>query len=143
MDLRRILFLTPLAAIADLALLALRLLVGAFLTHGTLDNIESEARMKEFVEFLRANGFAYPEVMAPLSVHAQFICGALFALGLFTRWAGLIMAFNFVVAVYMVHWTQDFRGWWPAIALVFISFVFATHGPGRYSLDALLEPRRS
>lgn len=143
MDLRRILFLTPLATFADLALLALRLLVGAFLMHGTLDNIESEARMKEFVGFLKANGFVYPEVMAPLSVFAQFICGALFALGLFTRWAGLVMAFNFIVAVTMVHWAQDFRGWWPAVVLVFISFVFATHGPGRHSLDALLERRPS
>jgi putative oxidoreductase len=119
MDLRRLIVLTPLAAFADLALLALRLLAGAFLMHGTLDNIESEARMREFAGFLKTNGFVYPEIMAPLSVYAQFICGALFALGLLTRWAGLVMAFNFVVAVYMVHWAQDFRGWWPAIVLVF------------------------
>jgi putative oxidoreductase len=76
-----------------------------------------------------------------LSVYAQFVCGALFAVGLFTRWAGLVMAFNFVVAVVMVHWAQDFRGWWPAIVLVFISLYLATHGPGRYALDAFFERR--
>jgi putative oxidoreductase len=73
--------------------------------------------------------------MAPLSVYAQFVCGILFILGLLTRWAGLVTAFNFVVAVWMVHWTQDFPGWWPALILVFLGLLFATQGPGRYALD--------
>lgn len=122
----------------DLSLLALRVLTGAFLVYGTQDNILSAARMQEFVHFLAKHGFAWPELMAPLSVYAQFICGLLFVVGLLTRWAGMLMAFNFVVAVAMVHWGQDFRGWWPAIVLVFISLHFALHGAGRYSLDELL-----
>ena len=32
--------------------------------------------------------------------------------GLLTRWAGLVTAFTFIVAVWMVHWPQDFPGWW-------------------------------
>jgi putative oxidoreductase len=59
-------------------------------------------------------------------------------IGLLTRWAGLLMTFNFIVAVVMVHWSQDFRGWWPAIVLVFISLHFALQGAGRYSVDAWL-----
>ncbi len=122
----------------DLSLLFLRILTGAFLIHGTQDNIFSDARMQEFVRFLAKNGFVWPELMAPLSVYAQFICGVLLVIGLLTRWAGLFMTFNFVVAVVMVHWSQDFRGWWPAIVLVFISLHFALQGAGRYSVDAWL-----
>jgi len=123
---------------SDISLLMLRVLTGAFLIYGTQDNVFSDARMQEFAQFLAKRGFAWPELMAPLSVYAQFICGGLFVVGLLTRWAGLIMAFNFIVAAVMVHWSQDFRGWWPAIVLVFISLHFAFHGAGRYSIDELL-----
>ena len=122
----------------DLSLLSLRILTGAFLIYGTQDNILSDARMQEFVQFLAKRGFVRPELMAPLSVYAQFICGVLLVIGLLTRWAGLLMTFNFIVAVVMVHWSQEFRGWWPAIVLVFISLHFALHGAGRYSVDAWL-----
>ncbi len=122
----------------DLSLLSLRILTGAFLIYGTQDNILSDARMQEFVRFLGKHGFVWPELMAPLSVYAQFICGVLLVIGLLTRWAGLLMTFNFIVAVVMVHWSQDFRGWWPAIVLVFISLHFALQGAGRYSVDELL-----
>ncbi len=125
----------------DFAFLMLRLLTGAFLIHGVWDNIESTTRMHEFAGFLRANGFAYPQIMAPLSVWAQFLVGVAFLLGAFTRWAGLICAFNFVIACVMVHWHQDLRGWWPAAVLVAIGGLMATHGAGRFSLDELLRRR--
>ena len=134
----RLVYLNFLERYGDLSLLALRVLTGAFLIYGTQDNILSGAQMQEFVRFLAKHGFVWPELMAPLSVYAQFICGVLLVLGLLTRWAGLLMTFNFVVAVLMVHWTQDFRGWWPAIVLVFISLHFALQGAGRYSIDAWL-----
>jgi putative oxidoreductase len=94
--------------------------------------------MDEFVKFLQANQFAAPEIMAPLSVYTQFFCGLALVLGLLTRWAGLILAINFVVAVLLVHWSQDFRGWWPAIVLVGIGLQFALTGAGGVSLDAVI-----
>ncbi len=133
--------LKPLAAGSDAALLALRLLTGAFLIHGVWDNIESTERMAEFIGFLRASEFPSPALMAPLSVWAQFLCGILFIAGALTRWAGLVMAFNFIVAVVMVHWGQSFREIWPAAILIAASFVFATIGAGRFSIDQALEKR--
>ena len=79
--------------------------------------------------------------MAPLCVWAQFLCGIALVLGLLTRWAGLVTAFVFIVAVWMVHWSQDFPGWWPALILVFLGILFATQGAGRYALDAVLARR--
>jgi putative oxidoreductase len=70
------------------------------------------------------------------------LCGIALILGLLTRWAGLITTFVFIVAVWMVHWAQDFPGWWPALILVFLGLLFATLGAGRYSLDHRIGGRR-
>jgi putative oxidoreductase len=129
------LLLTPLARFGDLGLLLLRLVTGAFLVYQSQDNIFSAARMDEFVQFLTQFNFIMPELMAPLCVWAQFLCGIAFILGALTRWAGLITTFVFIVAVWMVHWPQDFPGWWPALILIFLGFLFATLGAGRYAID--------
>ena len=134
--------LPALARFSDLALLFLRLIVGSFLIHGVWDNIVSGARMAEFVGFLGQFGFPAPGFMAPLSVWAQFLCGLAFVLGVGTRWAGLICAFNFVVAIVMVDHHQGIRGAFPSAALVGIGLYLATHGPGLFALDPLLANRR-
>ncbi|MDQ4087876.1 MAG: DoxX family protein, partial [Pseudomonadota bacterium] len=94
--------LTPLARLGDLGLLLLRWVTGAFLIYQSHDNIFSAERMDEFERFLTQFNFIMPEVMAPLCVWAQFLCGIAFVLGLMTRWAGLITTFVFIVAVWMV-----------------------------------------
>jgi uncharacterized membrane protein YphA (DoxX/SURF4 family) len=138
---RNWLLLTPLAKAGDLALLLLRCVTGTFLIYQSHDNILSAARMEEFVGFLTQFGFPAPRVMAPLCVWAQFLCGIAFVLGALTRWAGLITAFVFIVAVRMVHWPEGFAGWWPALILVFLGIAFATLGAGRYALDHWIERR--
>ena len=138
-DLKTLLFLPGNARHADLGLLALRCATGAFLIYQSHDNVLSAARMVEFVKFLTQFNFIYPEVMAPLSVYAQFAAGIAFILGLFTRWFGLITAFNFVVAVWMVHWNDPVPGIWPAAILIFLGLYFGLRGAGRYGLDALFE----
>ena len=139
MTLKNFLFLPGNAAHADLGLLLLRCATGGFLIFQSHDNVLSPARMVEFEKFLTQFGFIYPELMAPLSVYAQFIAGACFILGLFTRWAGLVTAFNFTVAVYMVHWNDPVPGIWPAAILIFLGLYFGLRGAGRYGIDALFE----
>ena len=141
MTLKDFLFLPGNVRFADLGLLLLRCATGVFLIYQSHDNVFSAARMDEFERFLVQFNFPMPEVMAPLCVWAQFLCGIAFILGLLTRWAGLVTAFVFVVAVWMVHWPQDFPGWWPALILVFLGILFATVGAGRYALDELLMRR--
>jgi putative oxidoreductase len=130
-----LLLLTPLERMGDHTLLLLRAVTGAFLVWQSHDNIFSVGRMEEFEKFLAQFNFIAPGIMAPLCVWAQFLCGIALILGLLTRWAGLITTFVFIVAVWMVHWSQDFPGWWPALILVFLGLLFATLGAGRYSLD--------
>jgi len=69
------LLLTPLARAGDLALLLLRWVTGAFLMWQSHDNIFDAARMEEFEKFLTQFNFILPELMAPLCVWAQFLCG--------------------------------------------------------------------
>lgn len=136
-----LLFLSGNARFADVGLLALRWATGAFLIYQSHDNVFSAERMDEFETFLTQFGFIYPELMAPLSVYAQFAAGIAFILGLFTRWFGLITAVNFIVAVWMVHWSDPVPGIWPAAILVFLGLYFGLRGSGRYGLDALFESR--
>ncbi|MBW3567433.1 MAG: DoxX family protein [Proteobacteria bacterium] len=130
-----------LARFEDVTWLLLRVVTGTFLVHGTWDNIASGARMIEFVQFLEKYGFWQPALMAPLSVWAQFLAGLALLTGTFTRVAGAVIAFNFIVAVVMVHWALDFRGWWPALILVFIGLHAMARGSGTYGVDAFLEKR--
>jgi putative oxidoreductase len=142
MTLRNFLFLPGNARHADLGLLLLRCVTGAFLIYQSHDNVFSAARMDEFEKFMTQFNFVMPELMAPLSVYWQFAAGIGLILGLFTRWLGLITAFNFVVAVWMVHWNDPVTGVWPAAILIFLGLYFGLRGSGRYGLDPLLEGRR-
>jgi len=135
---RRLLFLHDLQRGSDLSLLALRLVVGGFLIWGVWDNVANPERMEEFRIFLQHHGFAYPEQMAPLSVWAQLLCGSAFTLGLITRWAGLVCAFNFVVALTMVDAQEGVRAALPSTLLVLVGLLLATHGAGRWALDPVL-----
>jgi putative oxidoreductase len=138
---KHLILLTPLQRHADCGLLLLRLLVGCFLVWGVADNIFSAARMQEFAAFLGQSGFAIPHIMAPLSVWAQFLVGIGFIAGLLTRWAGIICAINFIVAIVMVDAAAGIRGAFPSACLTAIGIYLALRGAGRYSADHVLESR--
>lgn len=119
------------------ALFAMRVATGVFLIEGVLDNVLSAARMAEFAGFMTANGFPAATILAPFSVYTQFAIGVALIVGLLTRWAAMGLIATFVVGIAMVHLNQSLREIWPALALVVVGMVLATHGAGRWSLDAL------
>lgn len=139
MGIQTVVKLPGLARASDLTLALTRWLVGAFLMWETWDNVKSSERMAEFSAFLQSNGFPAPDVMAPLSVWAQFICGALLVLGLFTRWAAILMVFNFIVAFAMVHLDDPFRAQFPALILIAVNAHIAARGSGALGLDRLID----
>src|SRR5690606_19548765 len=126
--------LSPLERCADVVLLVMRVCIGAFLVWGVWDNIVSAERMDEFVAFLAKFGFAAPELLARLSVWAQLAVGLCFITGAFTRWAGILCAINFIVAIAMVDRFAGLRGAFPAACLVLIGAYLATRGAGRFSV---------
>ena len=119
------------------AMLALRLYVGGFLIWGVWDNITSAARMAEFEAFLAGLNCPLPAIAAPVSVWVQLAVGAALIAGVLTRWAGLLLSLNFMVAVVLL-WGggADARGLFPPAILIFVGLVLATHGAGAWSLDA-------
>jgi putative oxidoreductase len=135
-------YLEFLGKLSNLALLLMRVAVGAFLIWGVWDNIIDADRMREFEKFLAGHGFAWPTFMAPLSVYAQFICGLFFIGGFLTRWAGIICAFNFIVALIMVDAAGGIRSAFPAGILVLFGLFVATNGGGAISLDNRLFRQR-
>ena len=135
---KRLLALNGFAVFADAILLAFRIFIGSFLIWGVWDNIVSAKQMAEFAGFLAQHGFVKPHLMAPLSVWAQFICGVCFIFGIATRWAGLICAFNFIVALVMVDGSAGIRAAFPAAMLVAFGFYLLARGSGKFGLDAVL-----
>lgn len=120
---------------ADLGLLILRVVVGGHLMVMTQDNVFSWGRMLEFRDFMAQFGFPYPLFCAVLSVIGQFGGGLALVLGLCTRFAGLVVAFNFVVAIWMVDSKQPYPGAFAALALVAAGLCLMFTGGGRWSLD--------
>ena len=136
---RKLLFLNSAQRFGDFALLLMRVFVGLFLIWGVWDNVTDPARMREFVEFLRKFNFPRPGILAPVSVYTQLFIGVAFVLGLLTRWAGLLCIINFAVAIAMVDRFGGMRGIFPSGCLIAIGLYLATHGAGRFSVDASLK----
>lgn len=80
-------------------------------------------------------------VSLSLSVFAEFFCAALVILGLFTRLALIPLVINMAVALYIAH-GGDFFGKGQAAALFLLPFiVLLITGPGRYSVDGLINKK--
>ena len=132
----------PLDRHRETGLIFIRLAVGFHLVYGTVDNVTSWAQMVEFSHFLGANGFPWPLPGAVISAWAQFLCGILFILGAFTRWAALVMIVNFLAALLIAHRTGGYPPAALAIMMLAGSLTFLVHGPGRLSVDAMLDRKR-
>ena len=119
----------------DVGVLLLRLFIGIRLLYGVQDNIFHWEKMKEFEAFLSQFNFPFPLVCAVVSVYAQAIAGLFILIGFKTRIASLLMVFNFLVALLMVHRNDTFEGMTPALAILFSCLLFFFQGAGKFSVD--------
>jgi len=132
---RKLLFLASAQPLGDAALLLLRVFIGVFLVWGVWDSITTSEKLAEYVTFLRDHGFPAPQVLAPVSVYLQLAIGLAFILGICTRWAGILCAVHFAIAIVTVDHHGGMRGIFPSGCLILIGLYLATHGAGRYSID--------
>lgn len=77
-----------------------------------------------------------------LSIFSELICALLIVAGIFTRWASLAPMITMLVAAFIVHsddpWSKK-----EFALLFFVGYmVIFLIGPGKFSLDALLNKRR-
>jgi len=93
-----------------------------------------------FVSLVARLGFPWPPVFAVASAMAESVAAACMALGLWTRWAAAIVAFNMAVALA----NEAFKGdpiELPALYLIG-ALAVAILGAGRVSLDGWRRTRR-
>ena len=119
----------------DLALLVLRIWLGAtlLLNHG-LGKLRGFGQMAD--KFFDPFGVG-PSVSLGLAVFAEVVCAALLALGLLTRFAGLVLAILTGVAFFMFHDRALSGASSGELAFIYMAGFVAIFlaGPGRFSID--------
>jgi putative oxidoreductase len=125
-------------------LTVLRVVVGAvFLIHGC---------QKLFVfgfhgvaGFLGPLGVPAPGVFAVIVTLVEFVGGTLLIVGLFTRWAALLLAVDMLVAILLVHLKHGFfnqqQGYEYPLTLLAATIALALAGPGAASVDGVIKTR--
>lgn len=150
---KNILFGGPGAAarIGDVGLLVLRV-VGLMIAFGHgMSKLIGEGRFgppDQFVAGVQKLGFPAPTAFAWAAALAEFAGGLLIALGLLTRPAALMLAFNMAVAAFLQHGGDPlFMGGGggskePALLYLIPFAALALTGAGRYSIDRAIAARR-
>jgi uncharacterized membrane protein YphA (DoxX/SURF4 family) len=129
------------------SVILIRLIVGAvFLSEGVQKFLFAEALgVGRFTKIV----IPYPELLAPFVGVCEIVCGVLLLLGLFTRFAAVIMIINMMVAIASTKipiflksgfWTMAHEArtdWAMLLGSLFLLIV----GGGRWSVDALLTVR--
>jgi putative oxidoreductase len=92
--------------------------------------------------FFRSLGFRAPLLMALVAGLGELVGGLLFAFGLLTPLAALILAVVMLNAIGTVHWKKGFfnsaGGYEFNLAIFATAVAITAIGPGRYSLDGAL-----
>lgn len=154
--------------LADLGLLILRVGTGFMLAFGHgIGKLPADARAG-FAGALGKMGVPAPGAAAFAAMFAEFFCALLLAIGLFTRPAAALIAFTMLVAVMTAHRTDptfmmkaqvnrseqvdpsgnkvivEAKGGTKEPALLYLlpAVLFVFTGPGRFSVDSLIRPKK-
>ncbi|HWP31758.1 MAG TPA: DoxX family protein [Fimbriimonadales bacterium] len=95
----------------------------------------------KFIEGVGNLGFPVPEFFAWCSALAEFLGGALLAVGLLTRLAALSIVINMAVAYFMVHGADPFQKKEMAMLYGVVALGFLFFGGGKLSLDGVISKR--
>jgi len=116
--------------------LFLRIAVGViFIAHGQQKLFGGLARFERDLESL---GVPLPGVFAIIVALVEFLGGIALLLGLFTRWAALLLAINMLVAILRVHLPHGLigkDGFEFPLALLAAVLSLALTGPQKFSIE--------
>lgn len=116
---------------SDLGVLLLRLgLAAVFIMHGwsKIQNLEATGG---FFSSIGLNMF-WVYVVA----YVEFLGGIAMLIGLFSRWAGLLLAIDMFFAIYLVKWQNGFVGRYELeLLLLLAALTIHLAGPGRYAIS--------
>lgn len=133
MNLKKFLFATNTGTTGQIGLTLLRVFAGLVMAfaHGLGKFPVSE----QLIQGVASVGFPMPVVFANAAAISELVGGVLLALGLFTRPAGIFLAFTMFVAGTFVHAADPFNVKELAFLYMFVFIFFACYGGGRFSLD--------
>ena len=123
-------------AALDFGLLLLRFVFGStmIMNHGYKKLVGFNTMKEKFMDFMGLG----PTFSLSLTIFAEVFCAALLMIGLFTRFAALVLLIAMTVALFMAHNGEIF-GDGESAALFMVAFLFLMLvGPGRYSIDNLI-----
>lgn len=91
-------------------------------------------------------GIPLPMFSAVVVTAVEFLGGAALVVGLFTRWAAILLALDMLVAILTVHLKSGFflpNGYEFALTLLGANMALALAGPGEAAIDAALAKRQA
>lgn len=116
--------------------LAARLVVGEIFMSSGLGKLQN---LEQVTENFIGWGIPFPHILTPFTSGAEFVCGILLVLGLFTRISGGILGVIMIVAIKSALWDQvdslDTLLGFSETAYLAIFFWLAVAGPGKVSID--------
>lgn len=122
--------------ISNLALLCARIYAGYTIMTAGLDKIPLPDWMVDQVTTI---GFPFPVFFAWVACFTEFAFGLLLILGFMTRLSGIMLAFTIGVAAFGFHGVLPLIGMHISQHFLWLFILFATLGPGRYSIDYLIK----
>ncbi len=129
----------------DLGIALLRFMVGiVFLAHGSQKLFVMG--MGNVGGFLGNIGVPAPAFFGVVVTLVEFLGGIALILGLFTRWAALLLVIDMTVAVLLVHLKNGFflpRGYEYALTMWFANLALVLTGAGAVALDNVFWKRRA
>lgn len=119
----------------DGGILLLRLLFGGlFVYYGYNKIINYDTILPHFGDIIGIGS----KLSFWLVIFAEFFCGLLVTIGLFTRLATIPIFITMAVAYFIAHKADAFQVKQPAFIFLVLSVVVFILGPGKYSLDKIL-----
>lgn len=133
--------LQPFSLNTDLATLTLRLVFGGmFIFHGWPKLADYNGMVAMFGDPVGIG----TELSVILVIFAEFFCGILILLGLFTRFAVVFTFITMLVAYFVAHTNDAFTAKMLPFVYIWLCIVIFILGSGRYSLDyALVKPNNN
>jgi putative oxidoreductase len=141
--------LTTLRAAEWMPATAVRILIGVFFFISGGTKLFVPAKFKVMEQTLVQSHIPFPHVNAIIVSLVEFVCGAGLVVGLLTPLCAAVLVVDMIVAIAtnriesihatgLLGWLDDFL-YLPEVLYVMILVWLIFSGPGRYSLDGLIE----
>ena len=125
----------------DVAILILRLMLGAVMFAHGAQKVLGIFGGKGLEETVGMMSGTFGSFLPYLSAFTEFLGGIAMIFGIATRFWGIGIMINMLVAIFVVHLKNGFIGqgsYEYPLTLAVIALALTITGPGRYSLDVML-----